>query len=181
MVMQKCDVYAFGVVLLELLSEQESLRYVVDEESGGYSRQSVIDSAKKAVAYGVGGVRKWVDKRLKDLYLLEVAEKMVELALECVEEDLAKRLDMGLVAGRISKLYLESKTWAEKIVSEGDEDEDGEDDEDDASEDDAEKEENEEIKISDNLIITHIKKVQHCINKCDIKFWISGSMRNPGG
>ncbi|GKU91685.1 hypothetical protein SLEP1_g5519 [Rubroshorea leprosula] len=115
MVTQKCDVYAFGVVLLELLSGQESLRYVVDEESGGYSRVSVIDSAKVAVADGVGGVRKWVDKRLKDSYPLEVAEKMVELALECLEEDPAKRPDMGLVVGRISKLYLESNNWAEKL------------------------------------------------------------------
>ncbi|GLT63518.1 hypothetical protein SLA2020_360770 [Shorea laevis] len=104
------------MVLLELLSGQESLRYVVDEESGRYSRQSVINSAKEAVAYGVGGVRKWVDKRLKDLYPLEVAKKMVELALECVEEDPVKRLDMGLVAGEISKLYLESKNWAEKVM-----------------------------------------------------------------
>ncbi|GLT93229.1 hypothetical protein SLE2022_110300 [Rubroshorea leprosula] len=115
LVTQKCDVYAFGVVVLELLSGQESLRYVVDEEGGGYRRVSVIETARKAVANGVGGVRRWVDKRMKDSYPVEVAEKMVAVALECVEEEPEKRPDMGRVVGLISKLFLESKNWAEKM------------------------------------------------------------------
>lgn len=61
-VTQKCDVYAFGVVLLELISGEESLRFVVEEESGGYRRVSVVDSAREAAAEGGGGVRKWVDR-----------------------------------------------------------------------------------------------------------------------
>ncbi|KAK3232478.1 hypothetical protein Dsin_004359 [Dipteronia sinensis] len=113
---QKCDVYAFGVVLLELLSGKEALRFVIDEGSGGYERISVIENASHAVAGpGGGGVRKWVDRRLKDSYPVEVAEKMVALGLQCVDENPEKRPDMGKVAGLVSRLYLESKTWAERI------------------------------------------------------------------
>lgn len=113
---QKCDVYAFGVVVLELVSGEEALRYVFDEGSrGGYRRVSVIERARGAVAGGGGEVRKWMDKRLKDSYPVEVAERLVLLGLECVDDDPEKRPDMEQIDGRVSKLYLESKNWAEKI------------------------------------------------------------------
>ncbi|GAV62509.1 Pkinase domain-containing protein [Cephalotus follicularis] len=112
---QKCDVYAFGVVLLELLSGEEGLRYVFDEGGGGYKRVSVIETAREAVSGGVGGVRRWADRRLKDSFPVEVAEKTVIVGLECVEEDPYKRPDMGRVAGMVSRLYLESVNWAERI------------------------------------------------------------------
>ncbi|EEF31445.1 lysM domain receptor-like kinase 3 [Ricinus communis] len=114
-VTQKSDVYAFGVVVLELVSGEEALRYVFDEGSGGFRRVSVIEGAKNAVASGGSGVRSWVDRRLRDSYPVEVAEKMVLVGLECVEEQPEKRPDMEQVATRVSKLYLESKNWAEKI------------------------------------------------------------------
>ncbi|XP_021295720.1 lysM domain receptor-like kinase 3 isoform X2 [Herrania umbratica] len=116
LVTQKCDVYAFGVVVLELLSGQEALKFSVDEGNGGYKRVSVIDTAREAAAGGSAGVRRWVDRRFKDSFPVDVAEKMVLLALECVEEDPGKRPDMNKVAGQVSKSYLESKNWADKIV-----------------------------------------------------------------
>ncbi|CAL9007729.1 unnamed protein product [Prunus brigantina] len=95
----KCDVYAFGVVLLELISGKEPL---MDGNGGGGGggcrRASVIETAREAVSSG-GGVRRWVDRRLKDSFPMEVAEKMVNVALECVEEDPDSRPDMGRVAG----------------------------------------------------------------------------------
>ncbi|CAN1238093.1 LysM domain receptor-like kinase 3 [Linum grandiflorum] len=114
-VTQKCDVYAFGVVVLELLSGDQALRYEFDEGSEGFRRISVIEMAKEAVAGGGAGVRKWVDGRLKDSYPVDVAEKMVLMGLECVDEDPEKRPLMEKVSVRVSKLYLESKNWAEKI------------------------------------------------------------------
>uniref|UniRef100_A0A5B7AXR3 Putative lysM domain receptor-like kinase 3 n=1 Tax=Davidia involucrata TaxID=16924 RepID=A0A5B7AXR3_DAVIN len=120
----KSDVYAFGVVILELLSGEEPLKYRFDDdEGGGYKRISVIETAREAVeggdeggsGCGGGRLRRWVDRRLKDSYSVEVAEKLTRVGLDCVEEDPVKRPDMGWVAGRISKLYLESKTWAEKL------------------------------------------------------------------
>ena len=110
---QESDVYAFGVVVLELLSGEEVLKFAFDD-NGGYRRVSVIDTAREASGE-YGGVRKWVDRRLRDSYPVEVAEKMVRLALECVEEDPNKRPDMGRVALLVSKLYLESQHWADQI------------------------------------------------------------------
>ncbi|KAF7820152.1 lysM domain receptor-like kinase 3 [Senna tora] len=110
---QKTDVYAFGVVVLELLSGQEALKYEFDDD-GGYRRVSVVETARVAVAEE-GGARKWVDKRLKDSFPVDVAEKMIRVGLDCVEEDPKERPDMGRVATSVSKLYLDSKKWAENM------------------------------------------------------------------
>ncbi|GAA0139717.1 hypothetical protein LIER_01205 [Lithospermum erythrorhizon] len=110
---QKSDVYAFGVVILELFSGNEALKYTFDEASKGYKRKSVIDSGREAIRGGE--VRSWVDGRLRDSFPVEVADKMVALGLECVEEDPDLRPGMGKVVGRISQMYLESQKWAEKM------------------------------------------------------------------
>ncbi|KAF8397716.1 hypothetical protein HHK36_016638 [Tetracentron sinense] len=119
---QKSDVFAFGVVILELLSGEEPLKYRFDRASGDYMRVSIIETARVAIdgdgdGDGQGGrLRKWVDKRLKDSFPVEVLEKIIRIALECVEVDPDKRPDMGRVTGRISKQYLKSKTWSKKMT-----------------------------------------------------------------
>ncbi|KAL1811173.1 hypothetical protein ACET3Z_021238 [Daucus carota] len=116
---QKSDVYAFGVVLLELLSGEEPFKYRFDKKSGDYRRISVIDAAVEALEGGgdttEGRLRRWIDRRLKDSFPVDVAEKLTRLALECVEVEPEKRPNMGRVAGKISKLYLESRVWSEKV------------------------------------------------------------------
>ncbi|KAL1295190.1 hypothetical protein HN51_056057 [Arachis hypogaea] len=112
---QKTDVYAFGVVVLELLSGDEALRFEFDGNDGeSYRRVSVVDSAR-VMAKEHGGARKWVDKRLRDSFPVDVAEKMIRVGLECVGENPNERPDMGRVAVEVSKLYLESQKWAEKM------------------------------------------------------------------
>lgn len=108
---QKSDVYAFGVVILEILSGEEPLKY--RQEEGSYVRVSLIETAREVV--DGGGVRRWMDKRLKDSFPEEVVVKLVRLGVECVGEDPEKRPDMSWVAGRVSKLYLESLNWMEKM------------------------------------------------------------------
>lgn len=113
---QKGDVYAFGVVILELVSGMEALAYRVDKERKGYVRTSVVDTAREAVEDDDGGgVRKWVDKRLNDSYPIEIVEKLVRLALSCVENDPEKRPDMSKVVVKISQMFLESERWFERI------------------------------------------------------------------
>ncbi|XP_073293301.1 lysM domain receptor-like kinase 3 isoform X1 [Primulina huaijiensis] len=114
-VTQKCDVYAFGVVILELLSGMEALRYIVDEESGGYVRISVVEAAREAMEGGGGGIRMWIDRRLNDSYPVEVVEKLARLALDCVVDDPEIRPEMGKVVGRISQMFLESQNWSERM------------------------------------------------------------------
>ncbi|XP_050368401.1 lysM domain receptor-like kinase 3 [Argentina anserina] len=110
---QKSDVYAFGVVILELLSGQEPFNYKFDKARGDFVSTTVVDSAQAAVAGG--GLRTWVDKRLKDSFPVEIAEKLTRVALDCVQVDPDKRPGMGRVVGKISKFYLDSRTWSEKF------------------------------------------------------------------
>ncbi|KAK9279466.1 hypothetical protein L1049_013145 [Liquidambar formosana] len=128
---QKSDVYAFGVVLLELFGE-ESPMCEIDDESGDFRRTVMIETARKAIegADGSGSssssgggaeewgregrMRMWVDKRI-EYFPVVVAEGVAFAALECVHDDPDKRPDMARVAGMISKLYFESRKWPNRI------------------------------------------------------------------
>ena len=119
---QKCDVYAFGVVILELLCGEEPLKFKYDKSTGDFIRTSVIDTARAVIDdddEGGGGregrLRKWVDRRLNDSFPIDVAEKIVRLALDCVHVEADKRPNMGRVTGKISRLYLESRIWSDKV------------------------------------------------------------------
>ncbi|PNX95823.1 lysM domain receptor-like protein kinase 3-like protein [Trifolium pratense] len=118
---QKSDVYAFGVVMLELLSGEEPLKFKFDEKRRDFVRISVIESARAAVDGGDGDgsvegkLRMWVDRRLKDSFPVDVAEKLTRVALDCVHVDPDKRPNMGRVAGKISTLYLKSKNWSDNM------------------------------------------------------------------
>lgn len=109
---QKSDIYAFGVVLLEILSGEEPLKYVVKERDC-YS-VSVVEVAREAV--GQGRVRGWMDRRLKDSFPAEVAEKVAKVALRCVEVEAESRPEMVWVAGKLSRLFLDSEAWMETLV-----------------------------------------------------------------
>ncbi|GAB2286853.1 hypothetical protein Dimus_021243 [Dionaea muscipula] len=121
----KSDVFAFGVVVLELVSGEQPLR-MWTEGVGVVRTVSLIGTAREVVGSGEedssggggewwGRLRKWVDRRLRDSYPVVVAEKLVRLAVECVEEDPGRRPDMNRVAGLISKLHLESENWAKNL------------------------------------------------------------------
>jgi len=106
-----------GVVLLELLSGQEPVRYeLVNRGTGEYERTSLIDTAAAAVAEGGGeGMRRWVDRRLRDSFPVDAAELLTTLALRCVAKDPLARQDMAWVAAKVSKLFLEAQEWAAKF------------------------------------------------------------------
>ena len=113
---RESDVFAFGVVMLELLSGEEPLKYRYDKATGDFERTSVIETAKAVIDGGDGDtegrLRRWVDRRLGDSFPVAVVEKLTRLALECAVEDPVNRPEMGRVAGKISQLYLESEKWA---------------------------------------------------------------------
>ncbi|XP_017981953.1 PREDICTED: lysM domain receptor-like kinase 3 [Theobroma cacao] len=111
---QKSDVFALGVVILELLCGEEPLKYRYDKRTGDFVRTSVTETAAAAVE-ARETLRRWMDRRLNDSFPVEVADKLIRLALDCVHVDPDKRPSMGRVAGKISKLYLESRIWSDTV------------------------------------------------------------------
>lgn len=117
---QKSDVYAFGVVILELISGEEPVRYKYEKESGNHVKIMVVETARSVMEGGdvapvEGMLRRWVDRRLKDSFPVAVVERLTRIGLDCVEEDPNRRPNMRRVAGKISKLYLDSRKWADTI------------------------------------------------------------------
>ncbi|KAK1308713.1 LysM domain receptor-like kinase 3 [Acorus calamus] len=117
---KKSDIFALGVVLLELLSGEEPLKYKVDNAKDEMRRVSLIETARRAMESTAEmerrkNVRRWIDRRLKDSFPVEVAERLARVALDCVHADPEERPDATRVAGVVSKLYLESMAWEESI------------------------------------------------------------------
>nr|VDC95346.1 unnamed protein product [Brassica oleracea] len=52
---QESDVFAFGVMMLELLSGEEPLKYTYEKTAGDFERTLVIETAKAVVDGGDGG------------------------------------------------------------------------------------------------------------------------------
>ncbi|RWW25900.1 hypothetical protein GW17_00009735 [Ensete ventricosum] len=119
-VSRRSDVFAFGVMLLEMISGEEPLKYRYDKERKAFDVFSLVETAREAIREASeeerwGRVRRWVDRRLRDSFPVKAAEKLIRVALRCVETEAAARPDMTWVAGKISKAYLESKVWAETV------------------------------------------------------------------
>lgn len=114
---QKTDVFAFGVVLLELLSGQDPVKSHYDAAKNEYTRVSLFEALSSIVSGPdcLGGLRSWIDPRLKDSYPVDCAEKVSQLAVMCLDGDPSNRPDMRHVAGELSKAFLISKNWSEKM------------------------------------------------------------------
>ncbi|KAH7669609.1 Non-specific serine/threonine protein kinase protein, partial [Dioscorea alata] len=108
------DVFAFGVVLLELLSGKEALKYNLPTEKMVVERTSVIETETEDEERS-GRVRRWMDMRLRDSFPVASAEKLIRVALRCVAEEAKARPGMEWVAGKISKVLLESKEWEKRF------------------------------------------------------------------
>ncbi|CAI0555930.1 unnamed protein product [Linum tenue] len=98
---RKSDVYAFGVLLLELISGAEPVTYRYNDVDKVYVRKSIMETARAAEAGDEEMVRGWVDGRLNGLFPVEVAKEAMRLGLYCLGEDPRSRPDMGLVEGLI--------------------------------------------------------------------------------
>ncbi|KAK1266099.1 Wall-associated receptor kinase 4 [Acorus gramineus] len=83
---EKCDVYAFGVFLLELISGQEAISKAMSE-----SGMNLVEEAKRCC-----NISSFMDKVLREK-AVHVIQPMMEIALQCIDTG-ARRPTMSWVA-----------------------------------------------------------------------------------
>ncbi|CAM6125890.1 unnamed protein product [Calypogeia fissa] len=104
----KSDVYAFGVVLFELITARPAMSKM------GSSRRSLISFMLEVLKEEHDPSLRFqdvVDPRLADCFPLEWSFKIAKLARACVDEDPTKRPDMRTVVFSLSQFLLNSVEW----------------------------------------------------------------------
>ncbi|OMO99808.1 hypothetical protein CCACVL1_03621 [Corchorus capsularis] len=105
----KLDVFAFGVIMLELLSGKKaanSEKNAVAEELLSASIKGVLegDNVREKL-------KNFIDPALRPEYPLDLAFSMAQLAKNCVAHDLNARLSMSEVLVTLSKILSSSLDW----------------------------------------------------------------------
>lgn len=106
LVSPKMDVFAFGVVILELLSGREV--------TGGGEEKKLLSVTVSEVLEGENDREKFrgfMDPTLRDEYPLDLAYSMAEIAKRCVASDLNSRPNISEVFMVLSKIQSSSLDW----------------------------------------------------------------------
>lgn len=56
-----------------------------------------------------------MDPRLKDSFPVDCAERVARIAASCVDPDPGKRPDTRKVAGELSRVFILSEQWSERM------------------------------------------------------------------
>ncbi|PKA56570.1 Protein LYK5 [Apostasia shenzhenica] len=105
----KLDVFAFGVLLLELLSGKEA-SFAKEEERREVLLWAAIDDILSGEDV-INKLRRFIDHRLGDDYPFELAFAMAELAKRCVARDPAARPNMMEVLVSLSAICNSTLDW----------------------------------------------------------------------
>lgn len=117
----KTDVFAYGVVLLEILSGQEPITFKPDPSSGlNVVKRITLHETIQAIFLDPepkAKLRLWIDPLLKDLFPLEHALKAARLAKSCVQANPVERPEMRTVTLELSKIMMSSERWVEGMMA----------------------------------------------------------------
>lgn len=129
----KSDIYAFGVVLFEMVSgkeamtrssERRSLVSIVSDAASKEQFMFLIRHALTSVNFQMVAVlrnssesmKDHVDPNLMNLYPHDCLFKVAMLAKQCVEEDPILRPDMKQVVMTLSQILLSSVEWESTLA-----------------------------------------------------------------
>ncbi|XP_019161662.1 PREDICTED: protein LYK2 [Ipomoea nil] len=99
------DIFAFGVVLLEVLSGQTP---ITRENGKGEAKVRLCDKIKAILgSENADELREWIDSGLGENYPFEAAVTVANLARSCVEDEPSSRPHAGEIVDKLSRLVEE--------------------------------------------------------------------------
>lgn len=112
----KIDVFAFGVVLLEILSGEEAV--LRDRQGKEMFLSSAIIDVLSGSSDGKESLKAWMDPHLQNVYPLDCAYSVALLARSCVADDPSTRPHVRDVAYTLAKVLEISLEWEPSAVLE---------------------------------------------------------------
>ncbi|GLU14423.1 hypothetical protein SLE2022_309950 [Rubroshorea leprosula] len=112
----KSDVYAFGVVLFEIISGKEAVIRSEGTSMKNSERRSLASIMLAALrnmpdSLGISKLKEYIDPNMMDLYPHDCVFKLAMLAKQCVDEDPILRPDTKQVVISLSQILLSSVEW----------------------------------------------------------------------
>lgn len=112
----KSDVYAFGVVLFEVISGKEAITRTEGSAVKNSERRSLVSIMLAALrnspdSMSMSSLKDHVDPNLMDLYPHDCLFKVATLAKRCVDDDPILRPDMKQAVMSLSQILLSSVEW----------------------------------------------------------------------
>ncbi|PIN26044.1 Serine/threonine protein kinase [Handroanthus impetiginosus] len=105
----KSDVYAFGVVLFEMISGKEAMTRSAERRSLVSIMVAALRNSPDSMT--MSSLKDHIDPNLMDLYPHDCLFKMAMLAKQCVDDDPILRPDMKQVVISLSQILLSSIEW----------------------------------------------------------------------
>ncbi|XP_011008103.1 PREDICTED: lysM domain receptor-like kinase 3 [Populus euphratica] len=112
----KSDVYAFGVVLFEIISGKEAIIRTEGAVTKNPERRSLASTMLAALrnspdSMSMTSLKDLIDPNMMNLYPHDCVFKLAMLAKQCVDEDPILRPDMKQVVISLSQIVLSSIEW----------------------------------------------------------------------
>ena len=114
----KLDVYAFGIILLEILSGKMAVSFQPTAGTAYSLKKTILADVIAGIFADTDPqrrVRVWMDSRLRDNFPMGCAFRTAQLAKSCVDPDPGLRPDMSHASVTLNKILNTSKAWEEKM------------------------------------------------------------------